>query len=445
MQAAAQQSPDAPQPVNHICGFDRFLEHLHITGKDYIEGVIEPIQRRNEAAQAAGAFAKTTAPVYDIPVVFHIVYPSSKPSYNIPDSVLQNQIKILNDAYRKRHSDTGLTRSVFKPLSADAEIQFHLATKDPQGGATNGITRTASPRLTFGDQNNSFDTSELVKKTANGGKDPWPTDKYLNVWVCDMYYPGAMGAVLGYATPPLNPVPSNWPAGAQQAFQGLVDGVVLQVHTIGSNNPLAPGSIASPTNTRGRTAVHEIGHYLGLMHVFGTNSGGCDCSAAAGDGISDTPPQCTISQTGANTCPPITQNSCGAGTTGDLVDNWENYMDYSPEKCQTMFTKGQIDLMRGVLANQRDPLTAGASAVAFTPRHLSVGLYPNPASTQLTIDYTDKIDHISIRNLLGQEVLQLDGRQQNRRYDISNLQTGQYILVMDARGDRYVSKFSVIR
>lgn len=435
MQATAQQQSSTVVPAP--CGFDKVLQHYKLSGEEYVKMVIEPIQQQAAARAKMGLTAKTTAPVYDIPVVFHVVYPSTKTNYNISDNVIKDQIDILNKAYRKRHSDTNKTRPVFKPLSVDAEIQFHLATKDPQGNTTTGITRKSTTASFAGGTMNN----EKVKKTSQGGVDPWPTDKYLNIWVCDMIDPNnPTQIVAGYATPPLNPLPSNWPAGYQQAFQSLVDGVVLQAEIVGSNNPL---NTMFANNTKGKTAVHEIGHYLGLMHIFGTNNGGCDCSAAAGDGIGDTPPQCIISQQSSLSCPPTTQNSCGAGTSGDVIDNWENYMDYAPDGCMTMFTKGQIDLMRGVLGAQRSLLNT--TGIFGPSASLPVRIFPNPANTQLNIDYTGKIDHISVMDLLGREVLTLDKNAPGKQYDISSLMTGQYILVMQAQDERYVSKFTVVR
>lgn len=419
------------------------LQQYRLTGEEYIRMVIEPVQQQAAAMEKVGNLARTTAPVYDIPVVVHVVYPSGKPTFNISDNVIKNQIDVLNKAYRKQHPDTNNTRTVFKPLSVDAEIQFHLATKDPQGNPTTGITRkSATTSFAPGGSANS----EKVKKASQGGVDPWPTDKYLNIWVCDMIDPGNPNQIVaGYATPPLNPLPGNWPAGSQAQFQaaGLIDGVVLQTEIVGSNNPL---NTMFANNKKGKTAVHEIGHYLGLMHVFGTNDGTTtNCSAAAGDGIGDTPPQSTISIMSTLNCPPATQNSCGAGTTGDVIDNWENYMDYAPDACALMFTKGQITLMRGVLSVQRAGLNDGTTGVFGPSASLPVRIYPNPANTRLNVDYTGKIDHIGIRDILGREVMLLDRNAPGRQYDISNLVAGQYMLVMQAADERYVSKFTVVR
>jgi hypothetical protein len=294
-----------------------------------------------------------------------------------------------------------------------------------------------------------MDSFERVKHTATGGIDPWPTDKYLNIWVCNMTDSAGQLSVLGYAIPPLNPMPSNWPAGSQFGLTGLTDGVVLQVHSVGSNSALNPA--LQGIYTKGRCAVHEVGHYLGLMHIFGSNDGTTsNCGAISDDGISDTPEQTLYSfdNNSGTSCPPDTKNSCGAGTSGDLPDMWEDYMDYTRDACQGLFTNGQIAVIRGVLANQRAPLTgttpAGINNVAPA---LAVNIYPNPANDKLNIDYAGTIHDVSIRNMMGQELYHFSGNSANSKsYDISVLPVGNYIVQVKAQdGNQLLSKFTVLK
>jgi len=434
---------------NGPCGFDKVLKKENMSGAKYIHDVMQPAQEANRQQTAITQLQRTTGTVYDIPVVVHIVYRAQNVAYNIPDSVVTNQIDILTKAYRKTHADTGNVRALFKPLSGDAEIQFHLATTDPQGNPTTGITRTATTRAYFGSADGSLDSLERVKHTATGGIDAWPTDHYLNIWVCNMSDSAGQLNVLGYAVPPRNPVPSNWPAGTDQALAGLQDGVVLQVHSVGDNSVLNPQ--LQGIYSKGRCAVHEVGHYLGLMHVFGSNDGTTqDCTVVADDGIGDTPTQALYSfdNNSGVSCPPATKNSCGAGTAGDLPDMWEDYMDYTRDACQALFTNDQIAVMRGVLVNQRATLFGSTpAAVTNVTKQSRVGIYPNPANNTLHLDYAGTIQTISIRSMIGQEVLHLSGNSvATKSYDISALPTGNYILQVQAQdGSVAVDKFTVIR
>jgi len=120
-----------------------------------------------------------------IPVVFHVVYQNA--TENISDAQLLSQIDILNEDYRKLNANFSQTPSAFQGVAADFEIEFCLASIDPQGNATSGITRTQTSV-------NSFNTNNNVKRDNNGGKSPWNSAKYLNIWVCDL---GSQ--LLGYA------------------------------------------------------------------------------------------------------------------------------------------------------------------------------------------------------------------------------------------------------
>ena len=116
--------------------------------------------------------------IITIPVVVHIVYAS--PQQNITDAQVQSQIDVLNKDYRRTNIDVIMTPSVWQSIAVDCEIEFCLATTDPSGNSTNGITRTQTTTSSFSMQSND------VKSTANGGKDAWPNNDYLNIWICNL-------------------------------------------------------------------------------------------------------------------------------------------------------------------------------------------------------------------------------------------------------------------
>ncbi len=236
----------------------------------------------------------TAGQVYIVPVVFHIIH--NYGGENISDDQVRDQVRILNDDFRKRSYDTSAIVQAFKSIASDCEIEFRLATKDPDGNCTNGIEHIPS-MLTY----NADDDSKL---------NPWPSDQYLNVWtVSTLAWAGA--AAYAY-------YPGTAPPGA--------DGVITLSQYVGSTGT---GALY-----RSRVLTHEIGHYLNLAHVWGSNN---NAGVACGDdNVSDTP-----ETEGWLNC-----NLFGA-SCGNVIDNVQNYMEYS--YCCKMFTEGQGARMRSAL------------------------------------------------------------------------------------------------
>ena len=255
------------------------------------------------------AFVARAAP-YRINVVVHVVYNSDEE--NISDEQIKSQIVTLNRDYGAKNPDRKRCPGVWKPLVANPKVEFALATKDPSGAATNGITRRWTNRTSFG-------ANDSVKSAAGGGIDPWPADKYLNIWVCKL-----AGGLLGYAQFPGGP-----PA---------TDGVVILNTAFGTK-----GTAKSPFNL-GRTATHEVGHFLNLRHIWGDTE---DCSGT--DFVADTP-----NAEGPNYGKPeFPRPSCGNDPNGDM---FMNYMDYVDDDSMYMFTKGQVVRMHATLDGPRSSL-----------------------------------------------------------------------------------------
>jgi hypothetical protein len=252
--------------------------------------------------------------IVTIPVVVHVVYNTA--AENISPAQIESQIASLNKDYSAKNPDKSKTPIVWAGLVSETRIQFALARIDPNGNLTNGITRTKTTKTSFGDD-------DTVKSAASGGATPWPSDKYLNLWVCTLG-----GGLLGYAQFPGGP-PST-------------DGVVILNRAFGTT-----GTATDPFNL-GRTATHEVGHWLNLRHIWGDTE---DCTGT--DFVDDTPNQ-QHPNFGKPTFPHV---SCTNGPNGDM---FMNYMDYVDDAAMVMFTAGQVVRMQATFAGPRATLVASA-------------------------------------------------------------------------------------
>lgn len=275
---------------------------------------------RSWLANHQGDSRAGAAPDYVIPVVFHIVQYSEVDE--ISDACVQSQLDVMNEDFQLLNSDTSIAVQDWSGEFGNPNIEFCLATVDPNGDPTTGITRTVDSVRT--DHNIGDGLKALIQ---------WPPQQYLNVWVPR----SIVGGVLGYATlpPTLNSSPQN-------------DGIVLHGQYFGR------GSCADAPYDRGRTATHEVGHWLGLYHTFQNGCAGTsatDC-ATAGDEVCDTPPTAS-----SNFGCPSTQNTC-TETPNDLNDQTYNYMDYVDDNCMCMFSHGQSDRMIATLNTTRSVLVS---------------------------------------------------------------------------------------
>ncbi|TVZ50908.1 zinc metalloprotease [Dokdonia sp. Hel_I_53] len=228
--------------------------------------------------------------VINIPVVVHVLYNTS--SENISDAQIASQMAVLNGDFNLQNNDASSIPSLFAPLAADTDINFNLVQ----------TIRKASSRTSWG-------TNDAMKSSASGGSDVVSPDTHLNIWVCNIG-----GGILGYA---------QFPGGA-----AATDGVVVAPQYFGTT-----GTAQAPFNG-GRTATHEVGHYLNLRHIWG------DGRCKQDDFVADTP-----SSDGPNYgCPSFPTTNCRS------TDMTMNYMDYTNDACMNMFSQGQKERMRALFA-----------------------------------------------------------------------------------------------
>jgi Pregnancy-associated plasma protein-A len=289
-----------------------------------------PAMRRNQAmlegmtaaALRQGAGAARTFPER-IPVVVHILF--NAPDDDLSDDQVASQIDVLNEDYSATNSDLGNVPAPFQDLTGTAGLEFVLADTDPSGNETSGIVRRQTDVT-------EFPIDDSMKADAAGGSSPWDTARYLNMWVCRL-----ADGVLGYA---------QFPGGPPDT-----DGVVILTSAFGRG-----GSAAAPY-ALGRTATHEVGHYLNLSHIWGESR---VPNCADSDFVDDTP-----NQWGPNFgTPTFPSSSCGNTPHGDM---FMNYMDYVDDEAMFMFSAEQVTRMHTALEFSRSGLgsLAGASPIGM--------------------------------------------------------------------------------
>ena len=267
---------------------------------------------------------------YTIPVVFHVIYENENES--LSSEQIQSQLDVLNQDFNRTNSDANQTPSEFQNIAADCNINFCLAQRTPNNDTTSGITYTQSDISSFSLYDNRIFHDSL------GGKTIWDPSRYLNIYVCDLTN------ALGFA---------SFPGGNTSR-----DAVVINYSNLGIID-------VSPPFNKGRTATHEVGHWLNLLHIWG--DGNC-----GNDQVEDTP----IQNTENYGCPSHPSPTCS--NSGDM---FQNYMDYTDDACMNLFTNGQKDRMHATLNTQRTELNNSA---ACSLPYEDVGINENisPANNQ---------------------------------------------------------------
>ena len=234
--------------------------------------------------------------VIEIPVVVHVVYRTT--AENISDAQVQSQIDVLNEDFNNTNADRTSVPPEFQPAQTNVGIRFVL----------DRIVRVKTKKT-------SFSSNDDVKRSARGGSNPVDASYYLNLWSCNLGQ-----GLLGYA---------QFPGGSL-----ATDGVVILYSAVGSKAK-APGTYVNSYDL-GRTATHEVGHWMNLRHIWG--------DATCGNDLVDDTPQHNASNGG---CPAYPHKSTCTGTPNEMT---MNYMDYTNDACMYMFTNGQAARMKAIFA-----------------------------------------------------------------------------------------------
>jgi len=308
----------AQEPLR--CGTHEHMKELKKSIPNYDQLVKEQEQRAKKYRDS-----KEKAPIdITLPIVIHVLHNQADGSIadnNISDEQIQSQIDRLNTDFWGLNEDITEVPSEFDFIVANGTgITFCLADIDPDGNFTTGINRVYTTKTEF---NTSL---QDAKFTSQEGQDAWPRCNYINIWVVPKIVNNSGEELLGYALLP-NPA----------IAAPDTDGIVVKHRYFGDDTGTSVRGTGVELNNyyKGRTLVHEMGHYLGLRHIWGDDSNG---ACTGDDGIADTPNQ-GDSSAGC----PIGAESCGS------TDIIVNYMDYSYDECLLMFTQGQSNQMEEIL------------------------------------------------------------------------------------------------
>lgn len=339
---------------------------------------------------AAGS-SVANAQAVTIPVVFHVVYQTT--AENIHDSLLQEQLDVLNEDLNANNSDLWKVPAAWVPIIGSMPITFTFASVDPNGNPTTGIERQYAAVPTW-------NTNDNVKRIETGGLDAWPDTSYLNIWICDL---GALG---GY---------TQFPGGAD-----TTDGIVLNYRFVGRGSPAQ-----APYNA-GRVGTHEFGHWLGLCHI------GPDAGCADIDSCADTPGYSSNTVYGTYPVGTVLTDPCQPSAPGIM---WMNFMSYVDDTAMVFFTQDQIGRMTWTLNNMRQGFFS-PNGIREDQVQSTYTVFPSPSNTGIfTLTCTDAhadavVEVYDAQGRLVSAALRFTAGMNNVTLDLSAAPNGIYSVVI---------------
>lgn len=269
-------------PNQRTCGSMQVLEE-QLKADPTLQSRMDAFNTVIENNIKNGVNARLVNGVIEIPVVVNVLYRTT--AENVSQAQIQSQIDVLNEDYNATNADYSLVPSTFSGVKASVGIRFVL----------DQVIRKSTTKT-------SWKTDDAMKKSTKGGINPTSPTTKLNLWVCTL-----SGGILGYA---------QFPGGSS-----ATDGVVILNTAFGRT-----GTATAPYG-KGRTATHEVGHWLNLRHIWGDATCGSDL-------VADTP----VHNTANYGCPAAGHKSTCTGTPIEMT---MNYMDYTDDACMYMFSAGQ--------------------------------------------------------------------------------------------------------
>jgi hypothetical protein len=407
------------------CGFRVGNKMKQLKNPNWIKQQVDfEYQLRGFQNSQKGQNLRVTEKIYRIPVVVHVIHNNASNfigganNTNISDEQIKTQIKVLNEDYRKKVNSNGFNSN---PIGADMEIEFELALKDPNGNATNGITRTYNALQGFDLQYDGAIIANIIK---------WDYEKYLNIWVVK-----SKNGTIGYSEFPYDSNLIGLESSTEDiAGQQIFDGVIIDYQNFGT----CCGTLRSSYNL-GRTTTHEVGHWLGLLHPNGDENCGNDY-------CTDTPQIERMND--GTTCNKLTSNCSGVLRT-NLI---EDYMDYSPDRCMNIFTLDQKNRTRAALQNslRRQRLLQSLEPLG-EKETLTMSVEPNPLENFSKIKILfkgEKNINIGVFDLRGIPIYEdvYEGQKSNI-YPIKTekLRTGTYLLRVTAGNETSSQRIVIIK
>ncbi len=399
------------QAQKQRCGTDELNQSRILQNPTLLE-----IHKKNELTlqQSIDLFRKKRLNV-SIPVVVHVIYNAD--NENISNEQIYSQVDVLNRDFNLNNIDTLQKSHPFYSLMGNVGIKFELAKIDPNGKETTGITRTKTTKLSWGTDDLNNDN---MKFTSTGGIENWDPTKYLNIYTVRF---ADSVQLLGYAYFP-----------EDLASYPETDGVVIDFRCFGTLG--TSGTEGLSAYNLGRTVTHEVGHWLGLRHIWGDLV--YDTDKKCGDDlVSDTPPA-EGDNSGQPTFPHRPNNHCGSDANGEM---YMNYMDYVHDKSMVMFSKGQATRMLAAISTYRKNFISKASISEISENQIQIKNNPISTTIELLLNEEYTNGKVEVFDLVGNLCLVKSVSLNDQILDASTLNYGEYILVFKTNNEIFRSKF----